>query len=71
MVREDSAGFKIHTIMTEKDKQLIAQARCLNYTEWYEARKLAEQADTEEARRCIIGIEQELYHKEEYYAGML
>lgn len=57
--------------MTEKDKQLIAQARCLNYTEWYEARKLAEQADTEEARRCIIGIEQELYHKEEYYAGVL
>lgn len=57
--------------MTEKDKQLIAQARRLNYIEWYEARKLAEQADTEEARRCIIGIEQELYHKEEYYAGVL
>lgn len=57
--------------MTEKDKQLIAQARRLNYTEWYEARQLAEQADTEEARRCIIGIEQELYHKEEYYAGVL
>ena len=57
--------------MTEKDKQLIAQARRLNYTEWYEARILAEQADTEEARRCIIGIEQELFHKEEYYAGVL
>lgn len=57
--------------MTEKDKQLIAQARRLNYTEWYEARKLADQAYTEEARRCIIGIEQELYHKEEYYAGVL
>lgn len=57
--------------MTEKDRQLIARAEQLPYTQWYIADDLAEQADTPEARQRLRDIAKYLNHREEYHAGSL
>ena len=51
--------------MTDKDKQLIAQARQLGYTRSDEALALAEKADTEEAREELRRIAVDLHHRYE------
>lgn len=71
MVRENSADFKIHTIMTDKDKKLIEQAKRLHSTQWDVAYLLAEQADTETAREFIKSIGSLLSRKCEARAGLL
>lgn len=57
--------------MTEKDKKLIEQGEDLSYTEWEKAFDLAEEADSDEAKKRLIRIGRDLNHKEEYYAGSL
>lgn len=57
--------------MTEKDKQLIAQAEQLANSDWDIAFALAEQADTEEARHMLKTIGRQLYHREEFFSGLL
>lgn len=56
--------------MTDKDKGLIAEAKKLHFSCWGEAFDLAEQADTEQARRVLKDIGIALYHKEESHAGL-
>ena len=51
--------------MTDKDKQLIAQAQQLGYTRSDEALALAEKADTEEAREELRRIAVDLHHRYE------
>lgn len=58
-------------MLTEKDKQLIAKAETLSISQWDEAEELAKQAETDEARERLRLIASSLYHKEEYYAGLL
>lgn len=57
--------------MTEKDKQLIAQAELLPKGDWDIAFTLAELADTEEARHTLKNIGRLLYHREEFFSGLL
>lgn len=42
--------------MTEKDKELIARAKALHWSEWHIVGKMEEQADTEEARAILHDI---------------
>lgn len=57
--------------MSEKDKQLIAQAERLGSADWDIADLLAEQAESESARNYIKSIASYLYHKTEERAGLL
>lgn len=57
--------------LTENDKQLLAQAHNLTYCDWYKADEMAEKADSEEVKEELLFIGRVLYHKEEYYAGLL
>lgn len=57
--------------ITDKDKRLIQKAEQLHFSEWDKCIYLAETADTDEAKRRILYIERLLFHKEEYYAGLL
>lgn len=58
-------------LMSEKDKQLIAQAERLGSADWDIADLLAEQAESESARNYIKSIASYLYHKTEERAGLL
>jgi hypothetical protein len=51
--------------MSEKDRQLISDAKKLHPTSWSIAGKLAEKADSQEAKNELLSIEKSLYHKEE------
>lgn len=57
--------------MTDKDRDLIAAARALHYTEWGVCGGYAAECDTEEARSIINGIASDLNHIEEYHSGLL
>lgn len=57
--------------MTDKDKQLIRQAKDLSYTDWDKAFDLAKEADTKEAKEVLIKIGRDKHHIEEYHAGLL
>jgi hypothetical protein len=57
--------------MTEKDKNLIEQAKRFSSTEWHKADLLAEQAETSEARETLHDISKRLYHREEAFAELL
>ena len=56
---------------TEKDKKLIAKARRLHYTDWMEAEKMIQQAESDYARQELHDISTRLYHIEEYAGGNL
>lgn len=58
-------GFLNQTIMHEKDRQLIEQARKLHYSDWDKAIELAELAESEDAKKEIKSIGSRLYHIEE------
>lgn len=58
-------------MLTEKDKELIAKAKKFNISQWDEAEELSKEAETKEAKECLRMIASSLYHKEEYYAGLL
>ncbi|MCI9284354.1 MAG: hypothetical protein HFJ91_00760 [Muribaculaceae bacterium] len=55
--------------MTEKDKELIEQARRLHYIDWGVALDLADIADTKEAKDILTRIAIHLHHVEEFYSG--
>lgn len=57
--------------MTENDKQLIKNANHLYCVDWYLADKMAEKADTVEAKTELQNIAKRLYHKEEYLEDLL
>lgn len=57
--------------MSEKDKQLIAQARATNYTDWHCIDHLIEQAESPEAKEKLTDIRNYKYHTEEYKSGLL
>lgn len=57
--------------MSEKDKQLIAQARATNYTDWHCIDHLIEQAESPEAKEKLTDIRNYKYHMEEYKSGLL
>ena len=57
--------------MSEKDKNLIKQAREMNSIYWYRISDLIEQAESREARETLHSIQSYKYHTEEYYAGIL
>lgn len=57
--------------MTEKDKKLIKKARQVPYMEDYLVNRMAEEADTEEAKEELRSIARELYHFGECIAGCL
>ena len=57
--------------LTEGDKNLIAQAEKIHYTEWFKAGELAEKAESELAKNILRNIETNLYHQEEFHAGLL
>ena len=54
--------------MTDKDKKLIEQANKLTDIFWSTAYRLAEEADTEEAKNELENIGKQLYAKEEAFA---
>jgi len=58
-------------MITEKDKELIAQAEHLDYTKWEIAYKLADKAETKKAHDILCGIASRLYHIEEFHAGLI
>lgn len=57
--------------MTEADKERIERAEKLSCIEWGTAYKLAEEADTEEAKKELNWIGNRKYREEEYSAGLL
>lgn len=50
--------------MTEKDKELIARAKALHWSEWHLVADMEEQADTEEARAILHDIRRDNCVKE-------
>lgn len=56
--------------MIGKDLKLIETARNLAVVNWEKAVALSQQAETEEARKIILGIAHDLHHREEFLAGM-
>jgi predicted Zn-ribbon and HTH transcriptional regulator len=57
--------------MTDNDKELLKQAEKLTAINWSNAYKLADKADSKEAKDELIHIAKTLYRKEEYLAGLL
>ncbi len=57
--------------MTEKDKELIRKAEEYNYGDWGEVADLIEEAESEECRKRLHDRMVWLYHREEYYCGIL
>lgn len=57
--------------MTDKDKQLIAEAEKKNCTDWPLIDLMAQKADTPEAARELSRIASRKYHMEEYQASNL
>lgn len=56
---------KDKSIMTEKDKKLIEEARKLKIDDEYLIDGMMAQADTEKARKVLNGIGSVLYHRGE------
>ena len=57
--------------MTNFDQLLLIQANKLRPIQWYDAEKLVELAETEEAKTELRQLASRLYHLEEYGAGLL
>lgn len=57
--------------MTEKDKELIARARAMHWSEWSKVADMAGEAESDEARVILNGIAVAGYHREEAKAGMI
>ena len=61
--------------MTEKDKKLLETADLIEKSEgciaWYKVSDLEKEAESEEARQFLHDMSVRMYHKEEYYAGLL
>lgn len=57
--------------MTKKDKQLIEKSKKLTSIDWGLADKMAEQAESEEAKEYLKWKAKQLYHLEEWWMGML
>lgn len=57
--------------MTDKDKQLIAEAEKKNCIDWPLIDLMAQKADTPEAARELSRIASRKYHMEEYQASNL
>lgn len=51
--------------MTEKDKQMIEEAKCMSCQQWSEIDDMALRADTKEAYDILHSIANEKYHREE------
>lgn len=57
--------------MTQHDLELIAKARRISILDWGKVFDLAEQADTEEARKRLRQIAIDYNHSEEACCGLL
>ena len=57
--------------MTENDKELLEQSEKLTSIDWGIADTLAKKADSPEVKQQLKNLSTTLYHKEEYYAGLL
>lgn len=57
--------------MSEKDKLLIDKANKIICFEWGKIDILIEQAESLEAKEILRGIQNRLYHLEEYSCGVL
>lgn len=61
--------------MTEKDKKLLEKADLIEKQEgciaWYKVSDLEKEAESEDAKESLHTLATYLYHKEEYYAGLL
>lgn len=57
--------------MTSKDEELIKRAKTLHFTEWYKAYDMAKEAESAEVKDKLEFIARNLYHAEEYKAGVL
>lgn len=55
--------------MSDKDKELVNKAYATN--DWGEADNLMNEAESAEAKNTIRCIRNYLYHKEEYFGGVL
>lgn len=54
---------------TVNDQELIKQAE--NSQEWDDVSKLEKQAESDEAKEILHNRKMDLFHKEEYFAGVL
>jgi len=57
--------------MTNKDIKMIDKALDMSCCQWYEIDKMAEEADTQEAKDRLSSIATRKYHEEEFRGGML
>lgn len=57
--------------MTKNDNKLIEEASKLDFIDWSYIDYLLLQADTPECKDRLQHIQRTLYHKEEYWAGLL
>lgn len=57
--------------MTEKDIELIKKAKKLQSIDWAISVQYEKEADTEEAKDILHSISNQLYHTEEYWAGLI
>lgn len=57
--------------MTENDKELLRQSETLTSIDWGTADAFAKKADSLEVRQQLKDLSTTLYHKEQYYIGLL
>jgi hypothetical protein len=57
--------------LSEHDKEIYHKACRLHFTEWAETFELGRQAESAELYETIRNIREELYHREEAFAGCL
>ena len=61
--------------MTEKDKKLIEKADFIEKREgciaWYKVSCLEKEAESDDVKQRLHDLAVRMYHKEEYYAGLL
>lgn len=57
--------------MTQKDLQLIEEAKKLSYIDWYAVSKMEDEAETQQAKEILHSITMRLYHLEEAACGCL
>lgn len=57
--------------MTEKDKELIARAKAMHWSEWGKVADMAVDAESDEARVILDGIAASGYHREEAKSEMI
>lgn len=61
--------------MTEKDKELMEMANNIEKQEgctaWYKVSDLEKEAESDDVKQRLHDLAVRMYHKEEYYAGLL